>query len=160
MWPSPSQRLTTFPKNVTRFLSSLSASPFYSEQLKEGHVRLYPSSRCTSKFLFNKTVTNNMLCAGDTRSGEIYPNVHDACQVNRSLQAWICPVANRFLTKGKTSSRNGVIPSRWGTGDFTCRPQRLKQLENDQRHPNLRNLNCRKFPQCLHRKPHLVQDFL
>nr|P98119.1 RecName: Full=Salivary plasminogen activator alpha 1; AltName: Full=DSPA alpha-1; Flags: Precursor [Desmodus rotundus]AAA31591.1 plasminogen activator alpha 1 [Desmodus rotundus]AAA31592.1 plasminogen activator alpha 1 [Desmodus rotundus] len=57
-----------------------SSSPFYSEQLKEGHVRLYPSSRCAPKFLFNKTVTNNMLCAGDTRSGEIYPNVHDACQ--------------------------------------------------------------------------------
>uniref|UniRef100_A0A480RH73 Plasminogen activator n=1 Tax=Sus scrofa TaxID=9823 RepID=A0A480RH73_PIG len=58
------------------------SSPFYSERLKEAHVRLYPSSRCTSKHLFNKTITNNMLCAGDTRSGGDNANLHDACQVN------------------------------------------------------------------------------
>uniref|UniRef100_A0A2K5EP10 Plasminogen activator n=1 Tax=Aotus nancymaae TaxID=37293 RepID=A0A2K5EP10_AOTNA len=55
-------------------------SPFYSERLKEAHVRLYPSSRCTSQHLFNRTVTNNMLCAGDTRSGGPQANLHDACQ--------------------------------------------------------------------------------
>ncbi|KAK2093518.1 hypothetical protein P7K49_027256 [Saguinus oedipus] len=55
-------------------------SPFYSERLKEAHVRLYPSSRCTSQHLSNRTVTNNMLCAGDTRSGGPQANLHDACQ--------------------------------------------------------------------------------
>ncbi|XP_015982875.2 tissue-type plasminogen activator isoform X2 [Rousettus aegyptiacus] len=55
-------------------------SPFYSHRLKEGHVRLYPSSRCTSQHLFNKTITNNMLCAGDTRSGGNQANLHDACE--------------------------------------------------------------------------------
>uniref|UniRef100_A0A2K5QU48 Tissue-type plasminogen activator n=1 Tax=Cebus imitator TaxID=2715852 RepID=A0A2K5QU48_CEBIM len=55
-------------------------SPFYSERLKEAHVRLYPSSRCTSQHLSNRTVTNNMLCAGDTRSGGPEANLHDACQ--------------------------------------------------------------------------------
>ncbi|KAL2762012.1 tissue-type plasminogen activator isoform 4 precursor, partial [Daubentonia madagascariensis] len=52
----------------------------YSERLKEAHVRLYPSSRCTSQHLFNRTVTSNMLCAGDTRSGGNQANLHDACQ--------------------------------------------------------------------------------
>ncbi|KAM6220481.1 tissue-type plasminogen activator [Rhynchocyon petersi] len=52
----------------------------YSERLKEGHVRLYPANRCTSQHLFNKTVTNNMLCAGDTRSGGTQVNLHDACK--------------------------------------------------------------------------------
>lgn len=56
------------------------SSPFYSHRLKEAHVRLYPSSRCTSQHLFNKTITNNMLCAGDTRSGGNQANLHDACQ--------------------------------------------------------------------------------
>ncbi|XP_043840653.1 tissue-type plasminogen activator isoform X1 [Dromiciops gliroides] len=55
-------------------------SPYYSERLKEAHVRLYPSSRCTSQHLFNKTVTKNMLCAGDTRSGGVEVNLHDACK--------------------------------------------------------------------------------
>ncbi|XP_013924331.1 PREDICTED: tissue-type plasminogen activator [Thamnophis sirtalis] len=51
-----------------------SSSPFFSEFLKEGHVRLYPDSLCTSARLANKTVTENMLCAGDTRQ------FNDACQ--------------------------------------------------------------------------------
>ncbi|XP_074143458.1 tissue-type plasminogen activator [Sminthopsis crassicaudata] len=55
-------------------------SPYYSERLKEAHVRLYPSSRCTSLHMFNKTITENMLCAGDTRSGGTEVNLHDACQ--------------------------------------------------------------------------------
>ncbi|RLV88238.1 hypothetical protein DV515_00015523 [Chloebia gouldiae] len=49
-------------------------SPFYSENLKEGHVRLFPASRCTAQYLDNRTVTDNMLCAGDTR------NLDDACK--------------------------------------------------------------------------------
>ncbi|ELW71416.1 Tissue-type plasminogen activator [Tupaia chinensis] len=56
------------------------ASPSFSERLKEAHVRLYPASRCTSQHLFNRTVTDNMLCAGDTRSGGNHANLHDACQ--------------------------------------------------------------------------------
>ncbi|KGL75997.1 Salivary plasminogen activator beta, partial [Tinamus guttatus] len=49
-------------------------SPFYSEHLKEGHVRLFPARRCTTQHLDNRTVTENMLCAGDTR------NLDDACK--------------------------------------------------------------------------------
>ncbi|KAM9313415.1 tissue-type plasminogen activator [Gastrophryne carolinensis] len=49
-------------------------SAFFSEQLKEGHVRVYPDSMCTPKQLSNRTVTRNMLCAGDTT------NQDDACQ--------------------------------------------------------------------------------
>ncbi|XP_061448358.1 tissue-type plasminogen activator [Rhineura floridana] len=49
-------------------------SPFFSERLKEGHVRLYPASQCTPKQLANRTVTENMLCAGDTRQ------IDDACK--------------------------------------------------------------------------------
>uniref|UniRef100_A0A670ZB65 Plasminogen activator n=1 Tax=Pseudonaja textilis TaxID=8673 RepID=A0A670ZB65_PSETE len=50
------------------------SSPFHSERLKEGHVRLYPDSSCTPARLANRTVTENMLCAGDTRQ------LHDACK--------------------------------------------------------------------------------
>nr|CAD33922.1 tissue plasminogen activator [Xenopus laevis] len=46
----------------------------YSEQLKEGHVRLYPDSMCTPERLSDQIVTKNMLCAGDTR------NLDDACK--------------------------------------------------------------------------------
>uniref|UniRef100_A0A8C0LIR8 t-plasminogen activator n=1 Tax=Canis lupus dingo TaxID=286419 RepID=A0A8C0LIR8_CANLU len=56
------------------------SSPFCSERLKEAHVRLCPSSRCTSRQLSNKTMTNDMLCARDTRSGGNQANLHDACQ--------------------------------------------------------------------------------
>ncbi|XP_053319028.1 tissue-type plasminogen activator [Spea bombifrons] len=49
-------------------------SPFFSDQLKEGHVRLYPDKLCTPERLSNQTVTANMLCAGDTR------NQDDACK--------------------------------------------------------------------------------
>ncbi|KAK1341885.1 hypothetical protein QTO34_016636 [Cnephaeus nilssonii] len=72
-------------------LSFLTASPFYSERLKEAHVRLYPSNRCTSQYLLNKTVTSNMLCAGDTRSGGNQANLHDACQVNMSVSPYSEP---------------------------------------------------------------------
>ncbi|XP_020825270.1 tissue-type plasminogen activator isoform X1 [Phascolarctos cinereus] len=81
-------------------------SPFYSERLKEGHVRLYPSSRCTSRHLFNKTVTENMLCAGDTRSGGKEGNLHDACQGD-SGGPLVCMKDNRMHLIGIIS---------WGIG--------------------------------------------
>uniref|UniRef100_A0A7N5JZK6 t-plasminogen activator n=1 Tax=Ailuropoda melanoleuca TaxID=9646 RepID=A0A7N5JZK6_AILME len=82
------------------------SSPFYSERLKEAHVRLYPSSRCTSQHLFNKTVTNNMLCAGDTRSGGNQANLHDACQGD-SGGPLVCMKDNRMTLVGIIS---------WGIG--------------------------------------------
>ncbi|XP_004682333.2 PREDICTED: tissue-type plasminogen activator [Condylura cristata] len=81
-------------------------SPFYSERLKEGHVRLYPASRCTSQHLHNKTVTNNMLCAGDTRSGGAQVNLHDACKGD-SGGPLVCMKDNRMVLVGIIS---------WGIG--------------------------------------------
>ncbi|XP_072491174.1 tissue-type plasminogen activator isoform X2 [Notamacropus eugenii] len=81
-------------------------SPYYSERLKEGHVRLYPSSRCTSRHLFNKTITENMLCAGDTRSGGKEVNLHDACQGD-SGGPLVCMKDNRMHLIGIIS---------WGIG--------------------------------------------
>lgn len=85
----------TFPETVRYFPFCVSASPFYSERLKEAHVRLYPSSRCTSQHLFNKTVTNNMLCAGDTRSGGNQANLHDACQVDMGASPCSSPAEGK-----------------------------------------------------------------
>nr|XP_004669074.2 tissue-type plasminogen activator [Jaculus jaculus] len=81
------------------------ASPFFSERLKEAHVRLYPSSRCTSQHLSNKTVTNNMLCAGDTRSGGDQ-DLHDACQGD-SGGPLVCERNGRMILVGIIS---------WGLG--------------------------------------------
>uniref|UniRef100_A0A2K6F0P8 Tissue-type plasminogen activator n=1 Tax=Propithecus coquereli TaxID=379532 RepID=A0A2K6F0P8_PROCO len=78
----------------------------YSERLKEAHVRLYPSSRCTSQHLFNRTVTSNMLCAGDTRSGGNQDNLHDACQGD-SGGPLVCLKDNRMTLVGIIS---------WGLG--------------------------------------------
>uniref|UniRef100_A0A8C9A5K7 Plasminogen activator n=1 Tax=Prolemur simus TaxID=1328070 RepID=A0A8C9A5K7_PROSS len=78
----------------------------YSERLKEAHVRLYPSSRCTSQHLFNRTVTSNMLCAGDTRSGGDQANLHDACQGD-SGGPLVCLKDNRMTLVGIIS---------WGLG--------------------------------------------
>ncbi|XP_036009720.1 tissue-type plasminogen activator isoform X2 [Mus musculus] len=81
------------------------SSPFFSDRLKEAHVRLYPSSRCTSQHLFNKTVTNNMLCAGDTRSGG-NQDLHDACQGD-SGGPLVCMI-------NKQMTLTGIIS--WGLG--------------------------------------------
>ncbi|XP_060737276.1 salivary plasminogen activator beta isoform X2 [Tachysurus vachellii] len=49
-------------------------SPFYSEQIKQGHVRLWPQEQCVPKKLSGREITANMLCAGDTRG------LDDACK--------------------------------------------------------------------------------
>ncbi|XP_074525516.1 tissue-type plasminogen activator isoform X2 [Halichoeres trimaculatus] len=46
----------------------------YSERVKRGFVRLWPNERCIPDVLSGRTVTSNMLCAGDTR------NRDDACK--------------------------------------------------------------------------------
>ncbi|XP_072255905.1 tissue-type plasminogen activator [Pyxicephalus adspersus] len=75
-------------------------SAFFSDQLKEGHVRLYPDSLCTPKQLADRTVTPNMLCAGDTR------NQDDACQGD-SGGPLVCLVNDRMHLFGIVS---------WGEG--------------------------------------------
>ncbi|XP_075063167.1 tissue-type plasminogen activator [Mixophyes fleayi] len=75
-------------------------SAFYSEQLKEGHVRLYPDTMCTPKQLSDRLVTPNMLCAGDTR------NQDDACQGD-SGGPLVCLVNGRMHLFGVIS---------WGDG--------------------------------------------
>ncbi|XP_043537502.1 tissue-type plasminogen activator isoform X1 [Chiloscyllium plagiosum] len=75
-------------------------SAFYSDQLKEGNVRLYPSHRCTSAHLHNRTVTKNMICAGDTRG------LDDACKGD-SGGPLVCPVEGRMNLYGIIS---------WGIG--------------------------------------------
>ncbi|GCC35284.1 hypothetical protein chiPu_0013767 [Chiloscyllium punctatum] len=75
-------------------------SAFYSHQLKEGNVRLYPSHRCTSAHLHNRTVTKNMICAGDTRG------LDDACKGD-SGGPLVCPVDGRMILYGIIS---------WGIG--------------------------------------------
>ncbi|KAL0979265.1 hypothetical protein UPYG_G00182950 [Umbra pygmaea] len=46
----------------------------YSERVKRGHVRLWPQDRCVPDALNGRLVTDNMLCAGDTRG------LDDACK--------------------------------------------------------------------------------
>ncbi|XP_041856438.1 tissue-type plasminogen activator isoform X2 [Melanotaenia boesemani] len=46
----------------------------YSERVKRGYVRLWPKERCVPDVLSGRTVTSNMLCAGDTRG------LDDACK--------------------------------------------------------------------------------
>ncbi|NWU94368.1 TPA protein, partial [Upupa epops] len=75
-------------------------TPFYSEHLKEGHVRLFPPSQCTTQRLENRTVTANMLCAGDTR------NLDDACKGD-SGGPLVCMKADRMYLIGIIS---------WGIG--------------------------------------------
>ncbi|KAM9858269.1 tissue-type plasminogen activator isoform 2-T3 [Aulostomus maculatus] len=46
----------------------------YSERVKRGYVRLWPKDRCIPDVLSERTITSNMLCAGDTRG------LDDACK--------------------------------------------------------------------------------
>ncbi|XP_077118333.1 tissue-type plasminogen activator [Ranitomeya variabilis] len=75
-------------------------SPLMSDQLKEGHVRLYPDKLCTPEQLADRTVTANMLCAGDTM------NQDDACQGD-SGGPLVCPINGRMHLIGVIS---------WGEG--------------------------------------------
>ncbi|XP_069037057.1 tissue-type plasminogen activator isoform X1 [Lepisosteus oculatus] len=75
-------------------------SPFYSEQLKQGRVRLWPFRSCTSDRLSGRLVTENMLCAGDTR------NLDDACKGD-SGGPLVCAHAGRQTLLGVIS---------WGDG--------------------------------------------
>ncbi|NXU83203.1 TPA protein, partial [Xiphorhynchus elegans] len=73
--PTPELQLPDWTEcEISGYGKSEEFSPFYSEHLKEGHVRLFPASRCTAQHLDNRTVTDNMLCAGDTR------HLDDACK--------------------------------------------------------------------------------
>ncbi|XP_060643171.2 tissue-type plasminogen activator [Anolis sagrei] len=75
-------------------------SAFFSERLKEGHVRLYPDNLCTPEQLHNRTVTENMLCAGDTRQ------LDDACKGD-SGGPLVCLKDDRMILVGIVS---------WGVG--------------------------------------------
>uniref|UniRef100_G3NJE0 Plasminogen activator n=1 Tax=Gasterosteus aculeatus TaxID=69293 RepID=G3NJE0_GASAC len=46
----------------------------FSERVKRGFVRLWPKERCVPDVLSQRTITSNMLCAGDTRG------LDDACK--------------------------------------------------------------------------------
>ncbi|XP_063031474.1 tissue-type plasminogen activator isoform X2 [Melospiza melodia melodia] len=73
--PTPELQLPDWTEcEISGYGKSEEFSPFYSEHLKEGRVRLFPASRCTAQHLDNRTVTENMICAGDTR------NLDDACK--------------------------------------------------------------------------------
>ncbi|TTB27304.1 Salivary plasminogen activator alpha 1 [Bagarius yarrelli] len=49
-------------------------SPFYSERIKQGHVRVWPQEKCVPEKISGRELTLNMLCAGDTRG------LDDACK--------------------------------------------------------------------------------
>ncbi|XP_066449505.1 tissue-type plasminogen activator [Eleutherodactylus coqui] len=71
-------------------------SAFLSKQLKEGRVRLFPDKLCTPQQLADRTVTANMLCAGDT------VNQDDACQGD-SGGPLVCPIDGRMHLIGVIS---------------------------------------------------------
>uniref|UniRef100_V9KK65 Plasminogen activator n=1 Tax=Callorhinchus milii TaxID=7868 RepID=V9KK65_CALMI len=75
-------------------------SPFYSKRLKEGNVRLVPRSKCLASHTNTLPITNNMLCAQDTR------NLDDACQGD-SGGPLVCP-------KDGLINLYGIIS--WGDG--------------------------------------------
>ncbi|XP_038133186.1 tissue-type plasminogen activator isoform X2 [Cyprinodon tularosa] len=72
----------------------------YSEQVKRGHVRLWPKERCVPEVLSGRTVTSNMLCAGDTRG------LDDACKGD-SGGPLVCRNKDRMTLMGVIS---------WGDG--------------------------------------------
>ncbi|XP_072290169.1 tissue-type plasminogen activator isoform X2 [Eucyclogobius newberryi] len=72
----------------------------YSERVKRGYVRLWPKERCVPDVLSGRTVTANMLCAGDTRG------LDDACKGD-SGGPLVCRNNNRMMLMGVIS---------WGDG--------------------------------------------
>uniref|UniRef100_H3DEQ8 Plasminogen activator n=1 Tax=Tetraodon nigroviridis TaxID=99883 RepID=H3DEQ8_TETNG len=72
----------------------------YSERVKRGHVRLWPGERCVPDVLSGRTVTSNMLCAGDTRG------LDDACKGD-SGGPLVCRSDDRMTLMGVIS---------WGDG--------------------------------------------
>ncbi|XP_026877978.2 tissue-type plasminogen activator [Electrophorus electricus] len=75
-------------------------SPFYSERVKRGYVRLWPQERCVPEKLSGRTITANMLCAGDTRG------LDDACKGD-SGGPLVCEKGGRMTLVGVIS---------WGDG--------------------------------------------
>ncbi|TDH13028.1 hypothetical protein EPR50_G00052910 [Perca flavescens] len=72
----------------------------YSERVKRGYVRLWPKERCVPNVLSGRTVTPNMLCAGDTRG------LDDACKGD-SGGPLVCRNNNKMTLMGVIS---------WGDG--------------------------------------------
>ncbi|XP_007563499.1 tissue-type plasminogen activator isoform X1 [Poecilia formosa] len=72
----------------------------YSERVKRGHVRLWPKERCVPEILSGRTITSNMLCAGDTRG------LDDACKGD-SGGPLVCRTKDRMTLMGVIS---------WGDG--------------------------------------------
>ncbi|XP_067857489.1 tissue-type plasminogen activator [Heptranchias perlo] len=73
--PQERQRLADWTEcEISGYGKEKEYSAFYSKRLKEGNVRLFPANRCTTAHLQNRTVTENMICAGDTRGKD------DACK--------------------------------------------------------------------------------
>ncbi|XP_032435223.1 tissue-type plasminogen activator isoform X2 [Xiphophorus hellerii] len=72
----------------------------YSERVKRGHVRLWPKERCVPEVLSGRTITSNMLCAGDTRG------LDDACKGD-SGGPLVCRTKDRMTLMGVIS---------WGDG--------------------------------------------
>ncbi|XP_024132024.1 tissue-type plasminogen activator isoform X3 [Oryzias melastigma] len=85
---------------ISGYGKSSEFSPEFSEQVKRGHVRLWPKERCTPEVLSGRPVTPNMLCAGDTRGKD------DACKGD-SGGPLVCRNQNRMTLMGLVS---------WGDG--------------------------------------------
>ncbi|XP_010782514.1 tissue-type plasminogen activator isoform X2 [Notothenia coriiceps] len=72
----------------------------FSERVKRGYVRLWPKERCVPDVLSQRTITPNMLCAGDTRG------LDDACKGD-SGGPLVCRNNNKMTLMGVIS---------WGDG--------------------------------------------
>lgn len=73
--PEPSTELPAWSEcEISGYGKEHEFSAFYSERVKRGHVRLWPQERCVPEKLAGRVVTENMLCAGDTRG------LDDACK--------------------------------------------------------------------------------
>ncbi|KAJ8414134.1 hypothetical protein AAFF_G00067320 [Aldrovandia affinis] len=99
--PEPSLVLPTWTEcEISGYGKEKEFSAFYSERVKRGHVRLWPQDRCVPGKLAGRTVTENMLCAGDTRGHD------DACKGD-SGGPLVCGQDGRMVLMGIIS---------WGDG--------------------------------------------